>query len=260
MQRVEIDWSDLSHAFESGSAEVRFYFDRQTGEVIPLTDEVLQYMESAPGGAAILGEPPDWMRESVEEAARILGDGEGRFLLVPPADTAEEYRDMEEFIATVGDPRLQGELWRAIRGSGAFRRFKDTLRDFTSERERWFAYHDGRTLERMNRWLAAQKIEPSNPMQPPTVPPSDGKEPADATAERQELIEELTLLLIYLSSWDEQVAPGLAIRKAWKGYTFDTLNALEDRGLIHQSREAKSVALTEEGIHLARELEMRFKP
>jgi predicted transcriptional regulator len=50
------------------------------------------------------------------------------------------------------------------------------------------------------------------------------------------------------------------VRRAWKGYPFDVLNVLEDRGLIHQSRKAKSVMLTEEGVELARELEKRYKP
>ncbi|HEY3288760.1 MAG TPA: DUF6429 family protein [Anaerolineae bacterium] len=78
-------------------------------------------------------------------------------------------------------------------------------------------------------------------------------------AERQELIEELTLVLLYLSSWEEKNA-GNTLRKAWKGYTFSTLNALEERGLIHQSHRAKSLTLTEEGVALALELEHRFKP
>jgi hypothetical protein len=83
---------------------------------------------------------------------------------------------------------------------------------------------------------------------------------ADQDPERQELIEELTLLLLYLSSWEEKIGPNLGLHKAWKGYTFSTLNALEDRGLIHQSRKARSVTLTEEGLALAHDLAQRLKP
>lgn len=79
-------------------------------------------------------------------------------------------------------------------------------------------------------------------------------------AEKQELIEELTLVLLYLSSWEEKSGPSNGLRKAWKGHTFSTLNTLEDRGLIHQSHRARSLTLTEEGLALARELEQRFKP
>lgn len=78
--------------------------------------------------------------------------------------------------------------------------------------------------------------------------------------EKQELIEELTLLLLFLSSWEEKIGPSAGLHKAWKGFTYSTLNTLEDRGLIHQSRRARSVTLTEEGLALAHELAQRLKP
>ncbi|HEY3341617.1 MAG TPA: DUF6429 family protein [Anaerolineae bacterium] len=255
MNRINIDWTDLSHAFESGSSEVRFFFDRQTGKVITLTDETLHYAETPPYNPL-----PDWMQNAVWEAAQVRDDCGKRYIPIPTADTADEYRDLEAFISTVNSPAVQSQLWRAIRGSGAFHRFKEALLEHPSERQRWFAYREGRTLARMTQWLASIDIEPANPLQPPTVPGSEGQEPLDEQAERQELIEELTLLLLHLCSWEENMLPDQNVIKAWKGYTFDTLNALEDRGLIHQSRKAKSVTLTEEGIQLARELEMRFKP
>ncbi len=167
---------------------------------------------------------------------------------------------MEAYIVTVADRQLQGELWRAIRGSGAFRRFRDKLADHARERQEWQAFHHSRVVRRINEWLTDLDIHPANPLQPPTTGglPVEGQ--SDPAAESQELIEELTLLLLYLSSWEEQSGPSQGARKAWKGYTFTTLNGLEDRGLIHQSRKARSITLTEEGIALAREIEMRFRP
>jgi len=44
------------------------------------------------------------------------------------------------------------------------------------------------------------------------------------------------------------------VHRAWKGYDFDTLNALEEKGYISQSKTAKSVYLTEEGVEFAKEL------
>ncbi len=49
-------------------------------------------------------------------------------------------------------------------------------------------------------------------------------------------IEELTLLLLYLGSWEEEPLPGLpTLRRAWKGFRFETLDALEGKGYIHQT-------------------------
>ena len=71
---------------------------------------------------------------------------------------------------------------------------------------------------------------------------------------REDQILKLTLLLIYLNSWQEKNFEP-PVHCAWKGYDFDILNALEEKGYISQSKTAKSVYLTEEGVKLAKELE-----
>jgi hypothetical protein len=67
---------------------------------------------------------------------------------------------MEAFIITVGNPRLQERLERAIRGRGAFRYFKDVLLDYPAERERWFQFKQDRLHQRMLDWLEEQGITP----------------------------------------------------------------------------------------------------
>ena len=83
-----------------------------------------------------------------------------RFLPLPGADSRAGYEDMEAFIETVASLRLQERLWGAIRGRGAFRRFKDVLAGQPAERERWFAFRDGRVRQRALAWLAEEGIEP----------------------------------------------------------------------------------------------------
>jgi hypothetical protein len=68
--------------------------------------------------------------------------------------------------------------------------------------------------------------------------------------EQREQISKLTLLLLYLTSWQEK-----EVQRSWKGYDFDVLNQLEEDGLIAQSKTAKSVYLTEEGIEAAKKLQ-----
>ncbi len=72
----------------------------------------------------------------------------------------------------------------------------------------------------------------------------------------EQLIRDLSLMLMYLSSWTERKngAP-----RFWKGFDFDVLNALEDHDLIEQSRSAKSAYLTDAGVQRARELLERFQ-
>lgn len=69
-------------------------------------------------------------------------------------------------------------------------------------------------------------------------------------------IEELTLLLLYLTSWKEDELPELfgEMRRSWKGYPFDILDELTDKDFIRGSKRSKSVYLTEAGIKEAKEL------
>lgn len=248
MRKVKIDWMELSGAFESGSWEAHYYLDLETGKVLLITSEVSHYLEEEPDY-----ELSDWEQEMLQEA-RQIDEGFGtRYITIPEQDSHEGYRDIERFIVTVRDQRLQDQLWRAVQGRGAFRRFKDVLLDHPDERERWFAFSDRCVHERMMDWLRFEGIEPTNPIEPPDVPEPEAEE----LSPDEMLIEDLTLLLIYLTSWEEQPIPDLTVRRAWKGYLFEVLDALEEKGLIEQSR-AKSLYLTEEGIRRAQELQEVF--
>ena len=66
-----------------------------------------------------------------------------------------------------------------------------------------------------------------------------------------EAARDLTLMLAYLTSWEE--GP-YGARRCWKGFRFETLDALTEHGLIEDSRRAKSLYLTPDGQRRAREL------
>ena len=80
-------------------------------------------------------------------------------------------------------------------------------------------------------------------------------------------IEELTLLLMYLTSWeedgyvaDENGMPKEAkIKTCWKGYSFDVVDKLMDEKYLYFSKyKNKSVTLTKEGEKLAKELVEKY--
>lgn len=70
-------------------------------------------------------------------------------------------------------------------------------------------------------------------------------------------IEELTLLLLYLTSWKEEDIPE-AMRRSWKGYSFDALDQLTDRDYLRGGKKSKSVYLTEAGIEEAKQLMEKY--
>jgi Domain of unknown function (DUF6429) len=75
-----------------------------------------------------------------------------------------------------------------------------------------------------------------------------------------QIVEDLTLLLLYLTSWEEQVHEDLTIHRAWKGFRFEALDALEEAGYLGQTRRTKSVTLTEAGVERARVLAAQYLP
>ena len=61
------------------------------------------------------------------------------------------------------------------------------------------------------------------------------------------------MLLIALTAWQEKIG-GENITRAWKGYDFDVLDKLIEKGYISGSKTLKSVSLTDKGLKKAKEL------
>ena len=102
-----------------------------------------------------------WSQAAIEYAVETgeededTGDDPERWLAVHGEGSREGYRDMESFIASVEDPGRAERLAIAIRGRGAFRRFKDELAGWPGELERWHALSVERQRGRARSWLAA---------------------------------------------------------------------------------------------------------
>jgi hypothetical protein len=75
--------------------------------------------------------------------------------------------------------------------------------------------------------------------------------------EYEEKVQELSLLLMYLTSWEEKDSVGKGLR-FWKGYDWGVIDKLEEEEIIYNSRKAKSAYLTEKGIERAKELVQKY--
>lgn len=71
-------------------------------------------------------------------------------------------------------------------------------------------------------------------------------------------IEELTLLVLYLTSWEEKMEPLGEVRRSWKTHRFKVLDELGEKGLLSGSKGAKSVYFTERGEQLAEKLKDKY--
>jgi len=69
------------------------------------------------------------------------------------------YQDMADFAGAVADERAGRRLARAIQGKGAFRRFKDQLRqEHPGLLPAWYAFLDARATRRAVQWLADNSL------------------------------------------------------------------------------------------------------
>ncbi len=134
LRALPVDLDELAGILE-GDLSVGGRIDIRTGEVWPQ--------------AAI-----EYALETGEEDEDTADDPE-RWLPVDGEGSREGYRDMELFIASVEDPGRAERLAIAIRGRGAFRRFKDELARWPGELERWHALSEERQRGRARSWLAA---------------------------------------------------------------------------------------------------------
>lgn len=75
---------------------------------------------------------------------------------------------------------------------------------------------------------------------------------------RDDLLHDLALAMLYLTSWEEK-GPGGPVRRAWKGYDWDAIDRLDSEGLISTSHRAKSAYLSDEACQRAEEIVMRLE-
>ena len=74
----------------------------------------------------------------------------------------------------------------------------------------------------------------------------------------EEKVAEVVLALLYLNTWQESERP-FEVYRAWKSFPWEALDRLYEEGYIDDPRSrAKSVILTEEGLHKSRELFFRY--
>jgi len=173
-RRLKVDMFGLTEAFELHIEGVDYYFDTETGEVLRVDDETRYLLRRlaeeryAENGERLVPfedvlaqhpEIPDWQQPILLEAVRVERDFGTRIVAVDP-EPYSDYNDMESFIFTVEDSRLANELEYAIRGRGAFRRFKDILAFHPRVREAWFAFKSERIMAQVQGWLDSLGIEP----------------------------------------------------------------------------------------------------
>ncbi|KXB00089.1 hypothetical protein AKJ41_04430, partial [candidate division MSBL1 archaeon SCGC-AAA259O05] len=118
-EKLEVDIGELCYTYEDAHPENSYFLDMETGGILFFSDDLVR-TEGGP--------------ERIEEIEDEIGE---RYITLPRTTPQEGYRDMEKFIETLEDEDLREKLYIAIDGRGAFGRFKNVLKTYPDERERW---------------------------------------------------------------------------------------------------------------------------
>lgn len=131
--------------------------DTETGEVVSIFRSVMDDVEE--GNEEAISDYPEWMKEMAEDAEALLNDEKRRFVEIPKISSHEAYEFMERFIWDIKDERVRNKLLGAIKGKGAFRRFKDTISEWPDLEKRWYEYEDESIKKEVLDWLESIEIE-----------------------------------------------------------------------------------------------------
>jgi hypothetical protein len=122
MKLPNVDKHHLIWALDNYGGLCENYLDLETGEIVSTELHDEQYEDS-------------------------------RYVQIEPIYPFESYTFMEEFTKTVKDTILRKNLQMAIKGKGAFGRFKGVLRQYPGENERWSTFRENKLEEYADMWL-----------------------------------------------------------------------------------------------------------
>ena len=139
---TRVKLSEIVGEMELQHGQGSLYLNKKTGEVVLLMEE--GWLTDEEGESS--EELPEWQREVLMVKKDILQNREN-YLELPSKVEINEYRIMEDFCHSVEDRGISENLFDAIKGRGAFGRFKDNIVRLGIE-ARWYKYKD-EALKRM---------------------------------------------------------------------------------------------------------------
>jgi hypothetical protein len=149
----KVKLQDIIDGMEMQIDGTHTYLNIKTGEVISVSQEALWAAEE--------DEPfdhlPEWQQQERIIAIDILEDF-FKYQELPTKFDINEYEIMENFCFTIKDQKMRSLLLNAIRGKGAFRRFKDNIQRFGIA-DKWYEYRDEKLKEFAIEWCEESGIE-----------------------------------------------------------------------------------------------------
>lgn len=150
---IKVKLKDIIEEMEIQFEESRSFLNIKTGEIVIVTSKDLRAVEDE----SPFDHLPDWEQEKRMVAIDVVENFEN-YIELPTKYDVNEYEIMEDFCLIVSDQRKQDSLLRAIKGKGAFRRFKDKILDFEIE-DQWYSYRNERFKQIAIEWCEDNNVK-----------------------------------------------------------------------------------------------------
>ncbi|MEA4900478.1 hypothetical protein [Desulfitobacterium sp.] len=125
---VKLD--DIVAELEIMFDDTRSFLNTKTGDIVAISDDDFRAAESEESVEKF----PNWQHENIRIAIEILE--EDHFIPLPSKFDVHEYEIMERFCLSLDNERLSRLMYDSIKGSGAFRRFKENIDRYNRNRPR----------------------------------------------------------------------------------------------------------------------------
>lgn len=129
----------------------------QVIEAIECVDDIFTSFQDTQTDDTVYLADPVLNGEMDEDLATEIENDPERFLRFPTKYEIHEYRIMEDFIEQLSSGKVQNELAHAIRGKGAFRRFKDSI-CYHGLDQRWYTFQANAYRELAIHWCEDESL------------------------------------------------------------------------------------------------------
>lgn len=156
LKELKVDLEELSIMMATSRVNHQAYLDTKTGEICYLPCELDERVYDE----EYVSRLPQWEQEMVGDVKAIYEDEEGRYEFIPERVSADAYETMVEFAKDLDNLQIANELFDALDGKGAFRRFKNILRAYPAVEIAWCKFQTEAEKQEAIRWLWSIGIEP----------------------------------------------------------------------------------------------------
>lgn len=153
MKPIHLD--ELAEQLDLMFDEWLYYLNKKTVEIIEFQTEYLNIAEELEENDD-LSSYSDWEQEEIKVAMDVMENWED-YIGLPNKFQIDEYSIMEQFSNDYPDNKIRNKLCSAIRGRGAFRRFKDTI-IYCGIDDEWYSYKTVRLIEIAKEWCENNQI------------------------------------------------------------------------------------------------------